>query len=1133
MIPPEETKITTVTSTLWAGRTPHVQLRASKEFIYTQRDVGAAVSSSPDDTTRLVDADSPAVEPDLPLPDWEEYRIESVLGEGGMARVYKAFEPKLQRYVALKFIRSDDENVRRRLLREARAQAQIEHDHVCKIYEVGEVQGRPYIAMQLIQGGTLQDLAKEMSLDQKILLMERVADAVQAAHRLGLVHRDIKPSNIMIERREDGTYRPFVMDFGIARDLSDAGATATGLMMGTPAFMAPEQALGDSRAIDRRTDIFSLGATIYYVVSGQRPFPGTGMEVLIKVVSDDPPPLKKLVPSLPEDIDIIVSKCLEKEPIRRYESARALADDLKRYLEGEPISAHRATLGYRAVKKIRKHKTVAAIIAAASIIFLASAGFSMFSYLRASRQVDVARELSQSVEAMDWTMRVAVMAPLHDIRKERELVQKRMQDIDRLMKASGSAGQGPGNYALGRGCMALQDYEQARRYLEKAWNSDYRGKEVAGALGLTLGALYKSKLSEIDRISDPAARKQRLDQVEKEFRDPAVQYLKAGSDPGNASHEYGEALLSYCEKRWDDALRLARVSGQKTPWLYEAWMLEGDVYSRQGEQAYHDGDFQTARKHFESGMKSYAVALDNARSDPALFESQCSLWRSVMEVDFAVDRDAAGSFESSNAACNKALVANPDSANAYGLLAQTAWRWGESQFEAGSNPSEQFHTAIAMSRKAQALNPEGAYAYYTMGTAYGYLADYEIRTGKDATKTLEESIKALRLATAKDPGMETAFTNLGVSYFDQGSLASSRGEDSKPFYMNAIDAYGKALQISPQSLAPRANIANAFTNIGNDAMSRGQDPLPFYRQSIDNYEQALKINPNHWLILSNLSSVYVAQIRYELDHGKDITGTLQKIVEACEKSTKFKPGSPYAAINLADGYLIYAESVLAKGGNPLEWTGKAEKLLAAAKAADITDVYVGLAEGKQLEAEYLLSNKRDPRKELDAAAQHLAAAFKINPEELLVPTGRARVELLRADWLLLAQQSPEAALKSAEVQLAQAEKLNPRDAQCLRLRAEVDLKRCEWKASRKDPFSSELDAGLAAVQKSIGLNSDVAQTYVIRAQLLLLQASAADRAESSRIAAESVRDFERAFAINPTIQAAEKEHLAKARALIL
>jgi hypothetical protein len=1073
------------------------------------------MSPPADETTRLTDPSksyTPEKE-ELP-PDWGKYKILSLLGEGGMAKVYKAFDPTLKRYVALKFIRSEDESHKKRLLREARSQAQIEHDYVCKIYEVGEVEGKPFIAMQLIQGETLLDLVMDISFEQKVFLMQQISDAVQSAHKIGIIHRDIKPSNIMVERKEDGSLRPYIMDFGIARDISDPGITATNVVIGTPAYMAPEQVMGEKGEVDRRTDVYALGATLYAVLSGKPPFDGSGMELFMKLASEEPVPLNKIIPEIAKDLNTIVSKCLEKEASRRYDSAKSLADDLGRYLAGEPILAHRTTWQYRITKKIKKNKTVATVLLLASFLILASAGFGLFTYLRASRQVAIARQLSQSVEAMDWIMRVAHMGPLHDIRKERGEVLHRMQEIETMMKSSGSSAFGPGNFALGRGYLALQNYDQAYEHLRRAWNTGYHEKEVAGALGLALGAIYKRKLSEADRITDAEMRKAKLQLIEKDWRDPAVRYLRSGS--ANQSGEYGEALISYYEKKWDQALHLTRITSQKYTRLYEAGILEGDVYTRLGEKEYGEGNFDPASKYFQTAGQSYTKAADIARSDPALYESQCSLWRAIMEVQFANGKDAKNAYDQSKEFGKKAISVDSDSATAFELLAQTAWRWGENQFELGEDPSSAFQESIEMSRKAQKISPDHAYPYYTMGTSLGYLADYALRMGKDPTELLKQSIRELKTAIQKDPGLETAFTNLGVSYFGQGAQALERGEPAEAFFRDAIEAYKKALEISPRSIAPRANIANAFSNIGTDATNHGRDPMPFIQQSIENYKKALEINPNHWLIRTNLANVYLQQIRYELDHGKDPTATYPKIVDECQKAEKLKPHNPYAAINLADAHLGYAEYLFDKNETPLPLIQKAEQTLSPFVGSDFTEIHLALSDGKKIEAQYLLRQLQSPIPALAEAKKHLERAFQINSTESLVPLGLARLEIIKAEWFISKKNSVEEVFVSAKRFLEQALKLNPKSGMAYAMRAEISLKK------------SEIQKGLTEIDKSIELNADSADAYSTKAKLLLLEAQT--KSDVS-IAREAIKNFEHAFAINPQMKASEQESFQKAKSL--
>jgi serine/threonine protein kinase len=1084
-------------------------------ILVARRGKSLPMSSPPDDTTRLTDPfkSLPTEKEELP-PDWGKYKILSLLGEGGMAKVYKAFDPTLKRYVALKFIRSEDESHKKRLLLEARSQAQIEHDHVCKIYEVGEVEGKPFIAMQLIQGETLLDLIMDISFEQKIFLMQQISDAVQSAHKIGIIHRDIKPSNIMVERKEDGSWRPYIMDFGIARDISDPGITATNVVIGTPAYMAPEQVMGQKGEVDRRTDVYALGATLYAVLAGKPPFDGSGMDLFVKLASEEPVPLGKLIPSVPEDLDTIVSKCLEKEASRRYDSARSLADDLGRYLAGEPIFAHRATWQYRITKKIKKNKTVAFVLLLASLLILASAGFGLFTYVRTSKQVAIARQLSQSVEAMDWIMRVAHMGPLHDIRKEQGEVLQRMREIETMMKSSGSSAFGPGNFALGRGYLALQNYDQAYEHLQRAWNAGYHEKEVAGALGLALGAIYKRKLSEADRITDAEMRKAKLQLIEKEWRNPAVQYLRSGS--ANQSGEYGEALISYYEKKWDQALQLTRIASQKYTRLYEAGVLEGDVYARLGEKEYGEGNFDPASKYFQSAGRSYTKAGEIARSDPALYQSQCSLWRAIMEVQLANGKDAKSAYDQSKEFGKKAISVNSESATAFELLAQAAWRWGENQFENGEDPSPAFQESIDLSHKAQKISPDHAYPYYTMGTSLGYLADYALRIGKDPTELLKQSIQELKTAIQKDPGLETAYTNLGVSYFGQGAQALERGEPAGVFFQDAIEAYKKALEISPRSLAPRANIANAFSNIATDATNQGRDPMPYIQQSIENYKKALEINPNHWLIRSNLANVYLQQIRYELDHGKDPSATYKKIIDECEKADKLKPGNPYAAINLADAHLSYAEYMFDKNENPLPLIQMAQKTLTPSLDIDVPEVFLALSDGKKIEAQYLLGQKKSPLPALDDAKKYLEKAFKINSSEQLVPLGLARLEMIQADWLISKESSADEAFAAAEKFLEQTLKLNPKSGSAYEMYAEISLKK------------SEIQKGLTEINKSIELNSNSADAHVTKAKLLLMDAQTKSDAS---IAREAIKNFEHAFSVNPQLRVSEKENFQKAKLL--
>jgi serine/threonine protein kinase len=278
-----------------------------------------------------------------PLPQagafWGHYHVEAQVedGGGGMGQVFRAWDLYLQRPVALKCPRSEDPRTVGRLLQEARAQARIDHPHVCKVYQLGTVGGHPYIALQWIEGRSLTDSAPQLSHRQKVRIVAQVAGGLEAAHRLGLVHRDIKPDNVLIERA-DGEPHPFLVDFGIVRHPEGPRLTHNGMVVGSLPYMAPERLEG--ARLDPRMDVWGLGATLYELFGGRPPFAGANdQEILRKAFAGDVEPLTPRLAGFPLDLERVIMKCLRKLPSRRYPSAGEVADDLDRFLRGEAVEA--------------------------------------------------------------------------------------------------------------------------------------------------------------------------------------------------------------------------------------------------------------------------------------------------------------------------------------------------------------------------------------------------------------------------------------------------------------------------------------------------------------------------------------------------------------------------------------------------------------------------------------------------------------------------------------------------------------------------------------------------------------------------------------------------------------------------
>ncbi|MFO0802804.1 MAG: serine/threonine-protein kinase [Gemmataceae bacterium] len=272
------------------------------------------------------------------------YRIESLIGVGGMGAVYRAFDDALGRPIALKVIRtaSDDPIARDRLLREARSAAAVVHDNVVRIYQVGEASGAPFIAMELLTGQSVADrlAAGHIPVSEAVRIAKETATGLEAVHRAGFVHRDIKPANLWLE---NGTGRVKLLDFGLARSDGDTAITHTGMIVGSPAYMSPEQAAG--LAADHRADLFSLGCVLYQLVTGRKPFDGpNALAVLHALATITPPAADAVNPEVTPRLAEIISALLVKNPANRTQSATAIKQTLQQF-EENAVDAQEAVVG--------------------------------------------------------------------------------------------------------------------------------------------------------------------------------------------------------------------------------------------------------------------------------------------------------------------------------------------------------------------------------------------------------------------------------------------------------------------------------------------------------------------------------------------------------------------------------------------------------------------------------------------------------------------------------------------------------------------------------------------------------------------------------------------------------------------
>ncbi len=1110
-----------------------------------------------------------STDPGFPVAEWDRYAFVRFLGQGGMGKVYLARDRKLGRDVAIKFVRLDDERYAGRFMAEARAQARVDHPHVCKVFEVGEVEGKIFIAMQHIKGLPLDVAALELTLEQKVMVLRDAALGVHEAHRVGIIHRDLKPSNILVEQDADGTHHAYVMDFGLAHEWNTE-STDTGSVLGTPAFMSPEQARGEVSRLDRRADVYSLGATLYQVLTGKAAVSGSNpLEILSAVVSADVEPMRVHRLDIPKDLEAITLKCLEKDRARRYDSAKALAEDLDRFLAGDPVLARPTGTWYRIQRRLRKNKQLTAVGGAALVVVLVALGITLKTRRDAGRRERLAQQFTEAMARIESMARYSALSPPHDIRPDLQAVRDQMAQLRLDMKEAGSLANGPGNYALGRGYWTLDDPEHAREHLQMAWDAGYRAPRVAYALSLVLGQQYREKYLEAQRIVAPAQRQARLQEVDRTLRDPALGFLRKARGSDVPSPAYLEAQMAFFEGRLEEALTKLKALGTTQPWFFEAPQLQGSLLQARAWEKWNRGDREGAHADFEAGRAALAQAGRVARSAPSVQAALGALEHNALFMEKYGQGNVGPVYARGMEAVRTALAAQPDHVPSLILQASLLSQWADLKTGKGEFAEEEAQAAVEASKQAVQAGPGRADARTALGKAYYQWGMARASKGLDPSEPFTRGLEAFD-SLSREKRDYTVWNHLGLIHRTWAEFQAQRDQDPHHHLNGAIEAFETATRMEPQLLA-------AWINLGSCLLQRAELPKASAPQgdlhaALAALEQARTLNPKHWVPYFALGKVHCALAmrtreqggdpkpelilsvglnkqglainasspnlhnglgiaaselaRLAWEAGEDPTPPYDQARAAYEKAIAVAPDQSFGYLNLADLLLwksqyLGSDTALAEAGALLR-----KRMKAAPTERDLLG-----NEGRRcaIQVERAVREGRDPALPAKAGETALAQALAQDPHygDALLYLGQLRAAVAR--WKVNHRQAERTIFEQALAPLNEVFALSPTHLEASLTLVRLTLTQATWERSTAQDPAASLATARRTLDDILKLRPRCAEALALRGDLNLEEAEGLPTGARATKAQEAQRAFEAGISLNRHLAAQWSPRLARAR----
>ncbi len=817
-----------------------------------------------------------------------------LLGEGGFGQVWKAWDRTIGRWVAIKVMKGSGDERRARFEREARLAATLDHPNITRIYAVGEHDGQLYLALQYIDGMTLRRWP--LGGRDAARAIRDAARALQAAHDRGVIHRDLKPENLMI----DGSGHVYIMDFGLARDVDGVTLTASGAAVGTPAYMPPEQARGESA--DARSDVYSLGATLYELLTGRNVFEGSNaIDILMAVISEDPMAPRRLRPEIDPALEAVVLKCLEKEPAARYGSATALADDLDRCLRGDATAAKPRSIRQKVGRAARRQSWLIAITAA--IVLVAVGGFALLR--RGTGQVVSARE--------------------EQLRSLRAMAASCLDAALDMRRAGNEAGMDEHAHRLEEACRQLFDLPETKFILGRLRRAQMRDAE---ALALqdealrgdpTLGAaryervvLTARKLrARMEEVRDRAYRDSRLqsgEQLDAVFaraerevdQDEGVKALRSQIARDLAAFERieigrGERLCAEGFRAWE------------RPSEALAKFRDAVAAERRLEEAHESiASLLIAERRYEESLSAWTEGIENDRGYRPFLEGRI---RSVLAYGEEAPAERARIYEMAERDATELIRRRPGEARYRVLRAEVR------SVRILHGRDDLYAAAMEDLAEALRLAPRGAEALRQRGALTSNRATRDLGLTAECLALTQEAEADFNRALEIEPDHIDALRWRGITRMNLARFEIEAGRDGRRGMREAADDFSRLVELRPGYLHAWLLRGQARWQLAVEEARRGASGVDTFREAMTDLETATRLLPDYAEAYGEMALAMASWAPVLVRRGTDERSALEGAEEAARTAVKLAPRDGKMRLLLGQVRAQTARSAISRGGD--------------------------------------------------------------------------------------------------------------------------------------------------------------------------------------------------------------------------